>query len=144
VAQTAGTVVRVEGLADLRKGLRKFAPDVNKQLRRDMKAVAGIVAASARSQMPTRTGTARKSVKASTSGNYAQVRAGGVRAPYYGWLDFGGTLGPAGGRRNTQHRPKFKEGRYIYPAIARNRPRIIAASKHAIGKAITEAGMHRG
>lgn len=94
--------------------------------------------------MPEDTGAAKRSVKASTSGNWAQVRAGGPKAPYYGWLDFGGTLRPTGGRRNTIRRTVYSDGRYIFPAIQRNRPRIVAASKRALGRAVQDAGMRRG
>jgi hypothetical protein len=91
--------------------------------------------------MPEQSGAAKRSVKPSYSGSYLAIRAGGAKAPYYGWLDFGGTLGPSGGRRNTQHRAVFKKGRYLYPAIARKRHLVEAAAKRAIEQAKRKAGL---
>jgi hypothetical protein len=130
---TAG--VRVEGLRELQKSLRKLDPEARKLLNRELRVITRGITLRVRSQMPARSGNARMSVRPGVWRGDSVIRAGGSRAPYYGWLDFGGTLRPSGGRRNTQHRPVFKSGRYIYPTIARSRPQLVDAAREAIVKA---------
>lgn len=56
-----------------------------------------------------RTGRAASSLKLRGE----RVEGGGSRAPYYGWLDFGGRAG----RRRSIARPYYTRGRYIYKSF---------------------------
>lgn len=141
MARTVTNAIRVDGLRELQTRMRTLPPSVRKQFNREMRAVANIAVAAVRAQMPEDSGAAKQSVKPSLSGGYVAVRAGGSKVPYYPWLDFGGTLHKSGGRRNTQRRAFFKEGRWIYPVIARNRPRIYAAAMTAVEQGKASAGL---
>jgi len=93
----------------IRDGLKRIADEVRDDARRNIPI--------GRSRYDTHPGKAWNAVTsgASRSGAYLVKPTGKV--PYYGWLDFGGTLKPVGKRRNIQKRPVYKIGRYIYPAI---------------------------
>lgn len=136
--QTVG--VQIHGLAEVRRGLRLIDPELQKEFRVEMKGVAEIIAADARSRVPSRSGKAAASIRARSGGNTVFIRAGGARVPYYGWLDFGGTLKPTGRRRNTIRRPKVQGGRFIYPAIEAKQTVLIQRAEQAFDKAKRKAG----
>ncbi len=85
--------VRVEGLADLRRDLRKLAPDTLKEMRGVLKEGAGIVAAAAGPLAARQTGRLAAGFRAGTAGNSAFVRN---RVPYAGVQEFGGKIAPRG------------------------------------------------
>lgn len=133
--------IETTGIRELRKALRDTDPELVKEFRREFKAVAEIVAADARSTMPARSGRARGSVRAVSGGNTVYVKGGKATVPYYGWLDFGGVLRPSGRRRGTQFRPVLGDGRYLYPAIRRNRDRLIKAAEATFDRAARKVGL---
>lgn len=131
-------VVAVEGLAELRRALKTVDAELPKELRRSFLAVGTRIADDARRTVPVRSGRAARSVKAGVSGNTAYVQGGRKTVPYYGWLDFGGQLpSKRSGKRARAVRPRIKEGRYLYPAIRRNRDRTIKETAEAL-ESITE------
>lgn len=133
--------VRVENLAQFRKALGAVDPALPKALRDKLKPIGERIATRARSTMPRRSGRAAASVKSGVSGNRAYVQIGSARTPYAAWLDFGGTLRPTGRRHGTQHRPKIRGGRYLYPAIEAMRPATERAASEAFDQAAREAGL---
>lgn len=133
-ANYSSNYVKIDGLRELQASLKTAPPYIKKAFNREMQGVAVEVSNSVRAQMPSRSGNARRSVKPSFAQGYVAVRAGGATARYYPWLDFGGTLGPSGRRRNTQHRPFFQEGRWIYPTIARRRSAILARAAEIVDR----------
>lgn len=138
----ANASVQVEGLARLRRQIRRLDPEIDKALRDELKAVGEVVAADARARVPVRSGRARASIKVSVNSKGVFIKGGTPkRVPYYGWLDFGGRLQSSRGRRNQQDRPKRKHGRYIYPAIYANRSRTVRAVERATDRAIKRAGL---
>jgi len=132
--------VRVTGLAETRRSLKRMDDDLPKQLATELKAVAETVVSDARSRVPVRKGKARDSLRV-TGGATVYINGGKAAVPYYAWLDFGGDLKPSGGRRNRQSRPFLKRGRFIYPAIDRNRSRIEAAAEKAVADARRSADL---
>ncbi len=124
--------VYAKGLRELRRDLRKVAPELLPLLRDELKkAVDTTVVPRARAKMPRITGAAQDSVRAVSGGNTVFIRAGGAKVPYYGWLDFGGTLAKVGLRRNEQYRSILKSGRYLYPAIAESSSALANAAAEA-------------
>jgi len=105
-------------------GLREFARDVSalsstapRALRLALNEVADVVIGEARPKVPTLTGRAARSIRARSTRNAVRVTAGGDRAVYYPWLDFGGRVG----RHGTAARAFLKEGRYLYPTYYEQR-----------------------
>jgi hypothetical protein len=84
-----GIGVRVEGLDQLLRDLRKAGVEVN-EIKDAMGKVAAIGAQLAAGFAPSRTGRLRRSIRGSRQVRRAIVRAGGARLPYvapinYGW-----------------------------------------------------------
>lgn len=113
----AAEVVKIEGLREFQASLRKIDGQAQKQLRLVLNDAAEVIVTGAQGLVPSRTGRARASIKAQSSQREAKVKAGSAKAPYYPWLDFGGSVG----RANSVKRPFIKDGRYLYPTYERRR-----------------------
>jgi len=108
-------VIRVDGLAKFSRDLRKLDADLPKALRVALNEAADLVVGHAVPTIPRRSGRAARSLKARSTRTAVRVTAGGNRAPYYPWLDFGGKVG----RKHSVRRPFRKEGRYLYATYFR-------------------------
>jgi hypothetical protein len=128
--------VRVEGIADLRRGLRKIDPELAKEFRGSILPIAEKVAADARSRVPSKSGRAAASIRGGVSGNNAYVQGGKKSVPYFGWLDFGARTPQTGRPRSVgpwaKSGPGLSKGRFIYPAIGANRDAIEKQAVEAI------------
>jgi len=114
--------IQVEGLRQFQRGLKTFDAELPKALRKLLNTVADDVIALARPSVPRRSGRAAASLKASSTQTAVRIKGGGARAPYYPWLEFGGAVG----RKDSIKRKRERGGRYLYPAVARERPRLEA------------------
>lgn len=109
--------IKVEGLKELQRTLGRLSKDAQKEVRAVNKSAAQIVADEAASRAPVRTGRLKRSIRALGQSRGATVKAGGARVPYAGWIEFGGRIPRA-------VRPFIREGRFLFPALERNRRRI--------------------
>lgn len=132
-----GSHIEISGLREFQASLRRMDADLPKQLRIALNKASDLVIEKARPLIPVRSGRAANSLKARSSQREASIAAGGKRAPYYPWLDFGGRVG----RHKSVARPFFKEGRYIYPSLRRSRPEIEATLEKAIRSLAHDAGL---
>jgi len=158
-----GIGVKVEGLAELRRDLKKASDSgLNKKLTRRLKRAAEIVATDARQRVPVgpeRNGHVRSSIKAGANMKGAYVQGGRNAFPYYGWLEFG-SREPRRGRLTGQSRAERralarqvggarvgpwtasgvgpKGGRFIYPAIEANERRLVSETRAAVDEALRE------
>ena len=111
-----------------------------RELRDGMRDAADVVAQEARSRVPSRTGTAKDSIRATAGGNTAYVKGGKARVPYYGWLDFGSRTPNRGQSRSvgpwsgTGSGPQG--GRFIYPAIDAKERQIAELVEEAVNRAL--------
>lgn len=112
--------IKVEGLADLNRSLRKLNADAPKGLRLALNDTADFFVGKIRPRIPRRTGRAAASLVAKSTRTSARVAVGGRRARYYPWLDFGGRTGI----NRSVDRKFIKEGRYVYPTLKRERPEV--------------------
>jgi hypothetical protein len=108
--------IRITGLAEFNRNLRKLDKDLPKALRLAHNEAAQIIVDWAAPRVPRKSGRAAGSVKARSTRTESRVQGGSKRVPYYPWLDFGGKVGP----RRSVHRPFIREGRYIYPGLSAN------------------------
>lgn len=129
--------IRIDGLRDLQAALRAMDGESQKLLRGTLNQAAETVAAGARRRVPTRTGKAAGSIKVASSQREARVKAGGTKAPYMPWLDYGGRVG----RGKSVVRPFVKGGRYVYPTYFANRDSILKGLSDSIDKLITQVGL---
>lgn len=129
--------IRVDGLNALRKSLKDAGEGAEKEIRPALNDAAQIVVNVAQRRIPVLTGAARKSVRVSSTGNKVRVSAGGTRAPYYPWLDYGGRTGI----RGSVVRPFDKGGRYLYPAYGQERANIMRVLEKRIVAIIEAKGL---
>lgn len=115
-----------------------------RDLRDGLKDAADVVAVEAASRVPTRTGAAKDSIRATAGGNTAYVKGGKARIPYYGWLDFGtrepnrGNPRSVGPWTGTGKGPEG--GRFIYPAIDAKERQIAELVEEAVNRALDHLG----
>lgn len=102
--------IKIDGLAQFVRDLKKIDADLPKALRVALNEAADVVIGYARPRIPRRSGRAQASIKARSTRSAVRVVGGSTRAPYYPWLDFGGRVG----RSKAVSRPFLKEGRYLY------------------------------
>lgn len=115
--------VKVTGLRELQEALKAINGEAQKEIRLVLNAAIGPIAEEARRGVPRRSGRAATSIKVQSGQREARIKAGGARAAYYPWLDFGGTVG----RGRSVDRPFRPEGRYLYPAYRRRREDMVQA-----------------
>lgn len=113
----AVVTLTVDGLVEFSRAVSALSTAAPRALRLALNGVADVVVGVARPRVPTLTGRAARSIRPRSTRNAIRIAAGGDRAPYYPWLDFGGHVGLHG----TAHRPFMKEGRYLYPAYFETR-----------------------
>ena len=155
--------VNITGLKELRRALNKVDKSIAAELREGLKDSVNIISADVRARIPKDTGRAAASVRAVSRGNTIYLVGGKASVPYFGWLDFGGKLPDKqpntkkalawAGLVNGKGMPKgvlsskgaqrtvLKSGRYIYPAIERNMPKVIDAAGDAFDASARKAGL---
>lgn len=116
----AGDAIRVSGLRELSRDLKRISGDAPKALRLAGNKAAQLVVDWARPRVPSRTGRAARSVRALSTRTATRVAGGSRRIPYFPWLDYGGRVGPA----RSVDRPFRKEGRYIYQGFYARRDQV--------------------
>lgn len=129
--------VSIDGYAQFIRAVKKLDSDLPKMNRVAMNAAADIVLDYARQRIPRQTGRAVSTLKARSTQTAVRVVAGGRRAPYYPWLDFGGSVG----RKKSVKRPFYKEGRYLYPALSAKRKEFELALVGVLTDTAQSAGL---
>jgi len=133
----ARLTIAIEGLTELRAELRKVDAAFPKMIRVALNKASELVISYAKPRIPQRSGRARASLKVRSSQTEARIAAGGTRAPYYPWLDFGGRVG----RHKSVSRPFYTQGRYVYPGLAAHRDEITKAMATGLDATLREAGL---
>lgn len=129
--------IRIEGLAQFGRRLDTARHASTRELDVLVDRTARLIRDETRRRVPRgATGAARASLRIVEGEGTAQLVGGGRRAVYFGWLDFGGVAGRAGPRR-----PYLRRGRYLIPTLLRERASIQAATEHALGKVVLNAGL---
>lgn len=133
----SGSRVTVTGLREFQTALRRMDRELPKTLRVGLNQIAELVVTKARPLVAKRSGRAAGSLRVGSSQREARVRAGGARARYYPWLDFGGRVG----KQRQIYRQFIREGRYIYPTVERYRADIEKLAADVMIKVATDAGL---
>lgn len=129
--------IKIEGLAEFNRDLKKLGSDLPKALRLAHNEAAQLIVNYAAPRVPRKTGKAARTVKAKSTRTESRVSGGSARASYYPFLDYGGRVGP----RKSVKRPFLKEGRYLYPALAANYDRFAALLEEKLIDVAREAGV---
>ena len=127
--------VRLAGIRELNAALKQVDTDLPKGVRLALNAATETLAGRIRPLVPSVSGRARASIKARSTRTAARLSVGGARAPYYPWLDFGGTAPRAGTR------PFRKDGRYIYASYFKHRDELAVNLEAALLEAARSAGV---
>src|SRR2546423_15587385 len=117
------STVKVFGVEEVRLALARLVEKLPVALKPVLSVSASRAAAQARAGVPSASGAAASSIRAQGAG----ITFGGSAAPYFPWLEWGGSVG----RGKADHRPFIIGGRYVYPALAAAGD----ASKGAVGEA---------
>jgi hypothetical protein len=130
--------IQITGLREFQRALRDMDAGLPTLIRTVLNEATEIVIDYAAPRIPRRTGHAAASLLARSSQREARVALGGRRAPYAGWLDFGG-----GGRRpgRPPHRPYIAGGRYIWRGYETNRERIVDVMSAGLAQLAHDAGL---
>lgn len=131
--------VRVEGLADFQRELRKLDSKLPRELRVANLKAAEVVASDARSRAASLGGVARKtapSIKAAAEQRRSKVTLGGPRFPYALGAEFGSI-------QHTQFKPwtgsDSSSGYFLYPAIRGTRDEFMDAYEDALDQLMRAA-----
>jgi hypothetical protein len=131
------TGIQVEGLKEFRNAVRAMDRSFGPELRRALNEAADIVVRDAKASVPVRSGRLASTVRASSTQNQARISMGGAKAPYAGFIEFGGNVG----RKDSVKRPYRAGGRYLFPAFERNRDRVMQKAAEAITTVARKAGL---
>lgn len=130
-------LVQVVGLREFQRSLKKMDSDLPKALRVALNGAANLIIDRAKPLIPKRTGAARNSLKAKSTQKAVRIGVGGRKAPYYPWLDFGGRTG----RNKSVHRPFYRQGRYLYVTLEKERAAVIDIMNKGIVAVAEGAGL---
>lgn len=137
--------VKVEGLKELRKALKDVDPELQKQLRVELKKVAEIVATDARSKAAGFSRRAADTIRATSSGDKVLIRGGESKLAWYGWADFGSRTPVSGNPRSVGPWAGSgagpARGRFIYAALDDKFDEVVQAVDDAVNEATRKAGL---
>lgn len=123
---------KTTGIREFQASIQQMDAGLDGMIKETLAEAAELVAADARRKIPTLTGAARNSLKVVG----AMVTAGGSKAPYYPWLDYGGRAGRRGARR-----PWRAGGRYIWKSYGDLFPAIQRVSEKALDALTRRCGL---
>lgn len=129
--------LEVQGLREFASALRRVSADAPKQLRTVANTCAEFLLGKVRPLVPRRTGRAVASLVARSTRTAVRIAIGGRKAPYYPWLDFGGSVGP----NKSSKRPFFSDGRYLYPTYHKHRDDFQTILADGIVELAEDSGM---
>lgn len=129
--------VKIDGLAEFNRNLRKLDAKAPTALRLALNDAAEVVVDYAKPRVPSRTGRARRTIKGRSTRTLARVVAGGPKAPYYPWLDFGGRVG----RKGSVRRIVRKHGRYLYQGYYAKRDEFTNVLERNLRRVVAESGL---
>lgn len=131
--------IKVQGLNEFVRAVRRTSSDMPKVIRAGLNSAMQIVVDDARPRIVKRSGRAAATLKGQSTQNRARIKAGGRRAPYFAWLDFGGSRrGRAGGLAVRQFREK---GRYVWLSFGEKKAEVMEALTGALVDVARQAGL---
>lgn len=127
--------IRVEGLVELQRDLKKFAPAVQKKCRARMRKAVNVIVGNARRRAPKRTGRLVKGIKAQVTNKGAALVS---KAPHARISEYGGRHPVHGDRETWVFHPARP---HVGPAVDAGRDQVTTESIGAVNDAKREAGL---
>lgn len=136
--------IEVRGIRQLQSALKKIDSELAGELKVSFRKIAETVVSHTQSKVPHRSGRAASSIKAKSSSRGASIAVGGTAAPYYPFLDFGGSTGrghsPGRAGSGVIKRSFIQGGRYLYPTIAADNQHIKEEVDNVLERLAKSAG----
>jgi HK97 gp10 family phage protein len=129
-----GITVRIDGLTELLKDLKKLEPAVNKELRGKLREIVKVVAADARKRAPHKSGALAKKIVPSVTNKGASVLS---KAPHARISEFGGRH-PVFGHNNWVFHPARP---HVFPAVRAHQDDVRKQGAEALSDAVKKAGL---
>jgi hypothetical protein len=118
--------VKVEGLKELRRNLKRVDAGLSKELRVANLEAAKEVVREARPDVPVRSGRLARSLRANATQSDARVKAGSAAVPYGSTIHFGRLIGNVGSPPGNHKGPNLVAGRpFITDAVHDSKGRIV-------------------
>lgn len=127
-------MIETEGLAALRRDLKRLDPLIDRELRDAIRDAAGKVAITAGALAPRRSGELAHSIRPFVSGAKASI---GSTVPYAGVVHWGGTIRPRG------EPITFKRTEFITRAVDDHADQIVQDMGDGVERAARRAGWHQ-
>lgn len=124
--------IRIDGLDEFVQSLA--AVNADEVLRTLTESTGEAIVADAKQRIPVKSGGARASIRGEVTPEGFTVTGGGSKAPYFGWLEYGGRAGHV-------DRARVTDGRYIGAAYKRREPQLTADLEAALVTAVEAAGI---
>lgn len=103
--------LRVEGLDEVIAAMDEAGGNLGDVVHDVEMELADRIVDGARGSVRSKSGAARGSIRSASKGpERVEISGGGSRAPYFGWLDFGGGVGV----NDSVQRPYRRRGRYVW------------------------------
>lgn len=135
--RVAADAIQIQGLKEFRAAILATEAGMTGAVRIALNEAVALVVTNAKGRAPVRTGAARNTIKASSTGNYARVSEGGGSVAYMGWLDYGGKVGI----HKSVDRPFIPTGRILYPAFRAERTATLDLVNGSIAKLARSHGL---
>ncbi|MFI5258305.1 MAG: hypothetical protein ACHQ01_01660 [Candidatus Limnocylindrales bacterium] len=135
--------VEVIGARELRSAFKQMGEKMGPELRGGFKEIMGPIVADIQGKIPRRSGRAAGSIGSSATTTGAAVTWNKPAAPYYKFLDFGGSVGRGHKRGYWQgaiKRDMPKGGRYVYPTVSAHRADTERMVDEMVVRVAKEAG----
>lgn len=127
--------IRVTGLKDILRDLRKLDPALYKELRVRLKKAVKVIADDAKKKAPHRTGGLAKGIVPSVTQKGAKLVS---KAPHGRVIEFGARHPVFGNRNNWVFQPA---GAHVFPAVKAGQGDIAREAVAALEDSIREAGL---
>ena len=128
-----GFAIETDGLREFRRDLKRLSPELDKELRGELKEAAGRVAREASTLAPRRTGRLAGSYRTSVTLRSASIRS---RLPYAQVIEYGGTIEPKGAPI------KIERSLPVTRAVLRQADRVVHEFGDAVERAADKTGWH--
>lgn len=129
-----GVSVRIDGLDDFLRDLRKFEPAVSKEFRTRLREAVAVIARDARRRAPRKSGALARKIVPSVTGKGAALLSKARHARIH---EFGGRHPVFGNRENWVFQPARP---HIFPAVEAGREEVNREALAALDDAIAEIG----
>lgn len=138
----ANARVQIQGLRELRLGLRRLDRNLPRAIRVAGNESADMIVNRSRPLVPVgpaQGGHAASSIRKASTQSEVRVSEGGPRYPYMPWLDFGGTINK--NTSNPTRRPFYTDGRFIWHVFGEHQAEVEQNMREALRRIALEAGL---